>query len=437
MDAAVPPVTKLDDLSDRLDPLNFRSGKAPERSTISERLAGKNLDREFAEAVISAFCRQDIEAQRRFARELTTRCAAHKGSPTLQDQMKLMREIAKLNQGLMDALRAHTKATAERDACKMLSWILLSTVDGLQREANDLTLELDKLRQPGLSDFADLAQMDRLRRQLSTAQRCIAEADEELTKLQQAQDRAAETIGIASRLVEEGNERLRDMGQEPAIETPFASGVFEEPDGQPSMPLLDIPEDTDGRIIHAEHTVEQAREIREDIEQSLERSKELVLRSASYLVPRPAEPLALPQDSGEPEAEPEPPMTHPSATFDVSPTGDPAVIDVSLGEFVREAWKRPAIRNTVYLGLAAILLYRMSTPRMCPSCANTRSVTCPSCTAGRTEAAILCPMRCTAPTAGQPACPVCNGDGEVVILLACQYCASTGRVPCQACKDNR
>lgn len=90
------------------------------------------------------------------------------------------------------------------------------------------------------------------------------------------------------------------------------------------------------------------------------------------------------------------------------------------------------MRTTAYAVVAA-LLYHLTSTQTCPTCANSGSITCGSCTNGRIEAAMICPMQCTTPAPGVPPCKVCQGEGTITTLLPCKHCAATAKLPCPTC----
>ncbi|MFF4574867.1 hypothetical protein [Streptomyces sp. NPDC001410] len=245
---------RVDDILERLTPEDFDDGRAPGRTTVSERLAGVGLRRDFIHA-IARICARDETArlelidQVRVARQQARLSAEQRAAAQTSAQAQLMfvqQRSIEISDRLLRAMERAAQLERERNDANHMVLVLVSMVDKLQRDMASLTRERDRLR--------NAAEVKRVREQLarSEAQRSVAEAELEQARAErQRADQLAEEAQERVRVLSEELARLRGEGVPLADADPLPTAKLAEDADDIDVALLKaarVREDRAGRL---------------------------------------------------------------------------------------------------------------------------------------------------------------------------------------------
>ncbi|AOP48752.1 hypothetical protein [Streptomyces lydicus] len=208
---------KVDDLRACLRPEHFVSQTVPSRTTVSDRLAGVNLQWDFVEAVADA-CSGDARQCARLlaeARTLLARLPAaappggadrppaaapepeRRESPERTAELvAAQRQALALSDKLLRAMERSAELEQARNSANHMVLILLAMVDTLRRDIATLTAERERVR-AARKDQELLRVRERLQRsetQRSTAESELTRARAEREKADRLAERAAEQV---------------------------------------------------------------------------------------------------------------------------------------------------------------------------------------------------------------------------------------------------
>ncbi|WP_329028189.1 DUF742 domain-containing protein [Streptomyces sp. NBC_00690] len=205
---------RVDDLLDLWGPDHFTDGRVPAKSTVSQRLAGVGLRQDFIEAVADA-CSRDATGRAQLLQEvkdLKERCVSGEfiSGPAREESaselVRVQQRSLELSDKLMRAMERAAELEQERSSANHLVLLLLTMVDGLQRNISALTRERDRLRTSVPEQTAQMR--ERLRR--SEQQRTTAESELERARSERHKaDRLAETAAEQVRALTQELELLR------------------------------------------------------------------------------------------------------------------------------------------------------------------------------------------------------------------------------------
>ncbi|MFE6743862.1 DUF742 domain-containing protein [Streptomyces tubercidicus] len=208
----------LDNLISELKPEHFVSGRVPSRTTVSERLAGVRLERDFVEAVADACSprstsrHQGLLEQARAIQNRTGKQAAgsrelKEPSPEAFAQAAELVAVQRQSLVLSDKLRLATERAVElereRNNANQMVLVLLAMVDRLHRNIETLSAERDGQRPTSVRHTPVEEIHERLAR--SEEQRRTAEAELERARAERSK---------ADRLAEEAAEQLQALKEE-------------------------------------------------------------------------------------------------------------------------------------------------------------------------------------------------------------------------------
>lgn len=234
---------KVDDLRACLRPEHFVSQTVPSRTTVSDRLAGVNLQWDFVEAVADA-CSGDARQCARLlaeARALLAQLppaapsggtdrhpaaapepARHEAPARTAELVAAQRQALALSDKLLRAMERSAELEQARNSANHMVLILLAMVDTLRRDIATLTAERERVR-AARKDQELLRVRERLQR--SEAQRSTAES--ELTRARaerEKADRLAERAAEQVRALRAELDGLRGRPGEPASPAPGPPG---------------------------------------------------------------------------------------------------------------------------------------------------------------------------------------------------------------------
>ncbi|MBT3151177.1 hypothetical protein HTV45_09800 [Streptomyces sp. CHD11] len=215
---------RVDDVHRKLTPEHFADGRVPSRSTVSERLAGVGLHRDFIEAIADVCSQDAVGRDRLLAQADSARRHAVVNAPkeadtgvALENQLVIVqqRSIA-VSDKLVRAMERASQLERERNEANQMVFVLLAMVDKLHRDIDALVRERDRIHDAS-SVHVELEEVqEHLVR--SEQQRVTAEAELERARAEREKaDRLAEEAAEQVHLLTEELARLR--GQVPGPDT--------------------------------------------------------------------------------------------------------------------------------------------------------------------------------------------------------------------------
>jgi hypothetical protein len=218
---------RVKDVVDALTPEHFTSGQVPSHSTVSSRLAGIGLQRDFVEAVADA-CTSDgadrerkMEEYRVLIAAVATRSSANRHRPdgpgVETELVRVQQRSLEVSDRLMRAMERATELERERNSANHMVLLLLAMVDKLHRDIATLSREQDRLRRSTPEQSA----LEQVRERLAHSEQQRATADAELERARaerQRADQLAEEAAQQVRVLSEELKHLRDQGAQSAEE---------------------------------------------------------------------------------------------------------------------------------------------------------------------------------------------------------------------------